>query len=159
MKSATCILVAFLLSCRWMSAQVGALTRSDSSYDSSLAKRVGADEYGMKRYVMAFLKAGTVTIRDSVQREEIQRKHLHNIKRLAAEGTLLLAGPFLDRQSLRGIFLFNVATVEEASTLAETDPAVQAGVLVFELHPPYGTAALMEIPRIHKTIERKSVAD
>ncbi len=159
MKVATFIFVTMLLSCGLASAQVGVHAKESPAYDSVLAKRLGADDYGMKRYVMALLKAGPVTVQDSGQREEIQRKHLRNIKRLAADGTLLVAGPFLDGQSLRGIFLFNVATVEEARTIAETDPAVQAGVLVFELHPWYGSAALMEIPGIHKIIAKKNIAD
>jgi uncharacterized protein YciI len=140
-------------------AQAGAPARGDSSFDSVLAKRLGADEYGMKRYVMAFLKSGPVKIQDSVERQEIQRKHLKNILRLAESGTLIVAGPFLDDQSVRGIFIFNVETIDEAETITRSDPAVEAGVLVFELHPWYGSAALQEIPRIHKTIEKRSVAD
>jgi uncharacterized protein YciI len=128
-------------------------------YDSLLAKQVGADDYGMKKYIMAFLKSGPVKIKDSVQREELQRKHLKNIMRLAADGTLIMEGPFLDDQAMRGIFIFNVETVDEARVIAETDPAVKAGTLVLELHPWYGSAALVEISRIHKTIEKKSFAD
>jgi uncharacterized protein YciI len=123
-----------------------------------LAKRLGADEYGIKMYVMAFLKAGPVKIQDSVKRMELQRRHLKNIMRLASEGSLIIAGPFLDDQPLRGIFIFNVDTVEEARALEETNPAVHAGTLIFELHPWYGSAVLMEVPGIHKTIEKESVA-
>jgi uncharacterized protein YciI len=123
-----------------------------------LAKHLGADEYGIKMYVMAFLKAGPVKIQDSVKRMELQRRHLKNIMRLASEGSLIIAGPFLDDQPLRGIFIFNVDTVEKARALAETDPAVHEGTLIFELHPWYGSAALMEVPGIHKTIEKESVA-
>jgi uncharacterized protein YciI len=124
-----------------------------------LAKQVGADDYGMKKYVMAFLKSGPVKIQDPIQRKDLQRMHLKNIMRLAAEGKLIVAGPFLDDQAMRGIFIFNVETVDEARLLAETDPAVKAGTLVLELHPWYGSAALVETSRIHKTIEKKSVAE
>jgi len=78
---------------------------------------------------------------------------------MAARGKLIVAGPFLDDQAMRGIFIFNVETVDEARLLAETDPAVKAGTLVLELHPWYGSAALVETSRIHKTIEKKSVAE
>jgi uncharacterized protein len=70
-----------------------------------------------------------------------------------------VAGPFLDNQTIRGIFIFNVESVEEARKIAETDPAVKAGTLVLELHPWYGSAALMEISKIHKTIEKNSIVD
>lgn len=139
-------------------AQAYEPSKNNLAYDSLLAKRLGADEYGMKNYVIAFLKAGPVKIQDSIKRIELQRMHLKNIMRLATEGSLIIAGPFLDDQPLRGIFIFNVESVEKAKVLAETDPAVQAGTLVLELHPWYGSAALMEVPEIHSTIEKKSVA-
>lgn len=128
-------------------------------YDSVLAKKLGADNYGMKHYVIAFLKKGYTQIKDSVQRQQLQTAHLKNIMRLADEGKLIVAGPFLDDQPLRGIFIFNVETVEEARALAATDPAIKAGTLQMELHPWYGSAALMQVPAIHQIIEKQSVAD
>jgi uncharacterized protein YciI len=79
--------------------------------------------------------------------------------KLAAEGKLVVAGPFMDDQPIRGIFIFNVESVEEAQKLTATDPAIKAGTLVMELHPWYGSAALMQVVPIHNTIEKKSVAD
>jgi len=79
--------------------------------------------------------------------------------KLASEGKLVVAGPFMDRGDVEGIFIFNVPTVDEAKTLTETDPAIKAGVLVMELRPFYCTAALVEVMNIHKKIEKKSVAD
>ena len=55
--------------------------------------------------------------------------------RLTTNGWLIIAGLFLDDQEFRGIFIFNVATIEEAKELAEVVPAVKAGTLVLELHP------------------------
>lgn len=128
-------------------------------YDSTLAQRLGGNENAMKKYVMAFLKRGPNKITDTLKRAEIQKAHLQNIMRLADEGKLIVAGPFLEDTQLRGIFIFNVETLEEAKTLTESDPAIKAGVLEMELHPWYGSAALIETPRIHKTIEKKNVAD
>ena len=128
-------------------------------FDAALAKKLGADKYGMKKYVMAFLKAGPTQIKDLVASARLQKAHLQNIMKLAAEGKLIVAGPFLDDQPIRGIFIFNVESVEEAKKLTETDPAIKAGELVMELHPWYGSAALMEVVRIHHTIEGKSVVD
>jgi uncharacterized protein YciI len=136
-----------------------AQTSSKPVYNAALAKKLGADKYGMKKYVIAFLKDGPTQIKDSVARAKLQNAHLKNIMRLAAEGKLIVAGPFLDDQPIRGIFIFNVETVEEAKILTETDPAIKAGELTMELHPWYGSAALMEVVNIHHTIESKSVAD
>lgn len=132
---------------------------SNPQYDAQLAQKLGADEYGMKTYVMAFLKSGPNRITDSVVRNKLQMAHLKNIMRLANEGKLIVAGPFLDNQPIRGIFIFNVSTVEEAKKLTETDPAIKAGSLVMELHPWYGSAALVEAFHLHKKVEKKSVAD
>jgi uncharacterized protein YciI len=128
-------------------------------YDAQLAQKLGADEYGMKTYVMAFLKAGPNRPKDSIARAELQKAHLKNIMRLAAEGKLIIAGPFMDDQPIKGIFIFNVSTIEEAKKLTETDPAIKAGSLIMELHPWYGSAALVETVAIHKKLEKKSVAD
>ena len=128
-------------------------------YDSILAKKLGADQYGMKHYVMAFLKTGPNQITDSIKRIEMQKAHLKNIIRLANEGKLIVAGPFLDDQPIEGIFIFNIESIEEAKALTNTDPAIQSGELVMELRPWYGSAALVEVAALHQKIQKKSVAD
>ena len=128
-------------------------------FDAALAKKLGADEYGMKQYVMAFLKEGQNKNLDSAESANLQIAHLKNIIRLANEGKLIVAGPFLDDQPIRGIFIFNVSSIEEAKKLTATDPAIKAGVLEMDLRPWYGSAALIEVLRLHKSIEKKSVAD
>ena len=128
-------------------------------FDSSLAKKLGADDYGMKKYVMAFLREGKNKNLDSVESANLQIAHLKNIIRLADEGKLIVAGPFLDDQPVRGIFIFNVSSIEEAKKLTGTDPAIRAGVLEMDLRPWYGSAALIEAIRLHKIIEKKSIVD
>ncbi|HRW74261.1 MAG: hypothetical protein H6568_07780 [Lewinellaceae bacterium] len=129
------------------------------AYDSTYAARLGADDYGMKPYVMAFLKAGPERSQDAETAAALQKAHLKNIMRMAEEGTLVLAGPFLDQGEVRGIYIFNVATVAEAEALTNTDPAIQAGRLVMELHPWYGSAALMEVNQLSKKVQKVSIAN
>lgn len=129
----------------------------ETGYDAELAEAVGADQYGMRQYVMAFLKAGPNRSQDSLEAAQLQRAHLDNIGRLAEEGKLSLAGPFLDGGELRGIYIFNVSTIEEARKLTETDPAIQQGRLVMELHPWYGSAALMKVNEIHKRLGKEEI--
>lgn len=123
--------------------------------DTALARQLGADEYGMKQYVMAFLKTGPNRNQPPAEAERLQKAHLENIGRMASEGKLVVAGPFMDDGEIRGIYIFNVKTVEEAKALTETDPAIQAGRLVMELHPWYGSAALMKVVEIHNSLPTK----
>lgn len=125
-------------------------------YDSLLAAELGADPYGMKSYVMAFLYRGENRSLDSLEAAELQRAHLDNIQRMAKEGQLVLAGPFMDGGDLRGIYIFDVATVEEAEALTQTDPAIQAGSLRMELKPWYGSAAVMKVNGWHARIAETS---
>ena len=124
------------------------------SYNLLLAQHLGADNYGMKQYVMAFLKAGPNRSQDEETAAKLQTAHLKNIQRLVAEGKLLLVGPFLDDGNVRGIYIFNVPTLDEAEKLTQTDPAIQAGSLVMELHPWYGSAALQQINELHHAIAK-----
>lgn len=130
-----------------------------ASYDSVFAARLGSDEYGMKQYVMAFLKRGPNRDQDSATAAALQKAHLGNILRMAEEGSLVVAGPFMDDWEVRGIYVFNVKTVEEARALTETDPAIKAGRLTMDLHPWYGPAALSLMAPLSKRAEKKSVAD
>ena len=127
------------------------------AYDSTLAAKLGADEYGMRQYVMAFLKEGPNQSLDSAAAAQLQRAHLDNIFRMADEGKLAVAGPFLDGGELKGVYIFNVTTVEEAKALTESDPAVKAGRFVMELHPWYGSAAMMMVNDWHKKIQKTQI--
>jgi uncharacterized protein YciI len=101
------------------------------------------DEYQMKQYFMVFLTKGINRTQDSVTVAKIQEGHLDNITRLFNEKKIVLAGPFLDNGTYRGIFIFDVATEEEVKQLLQTDPAIKAGRLGYEIHPWYGPGSIM----------------
>ena len=134
-----------------------ATSEESTGFDDALAQEVGADDYGMKQYVMAFLKAGPNRGQDSLEAARLQRAHLDNITRMAEEGSLVLAGPFMDNGTVRGIYIFDVKTIEEAEKLTATDPAIQAGRLEIELRPWYGSAALMKVNELHSRVARKGI--
>ncbi|MCJ8271034.1 MAG: YciI family protein [Psychrosphaera sp.] len=62
---------------------------------------------------------------------------------LAKAGKLLVSGPFFEGKPMRGLLIFNVATLEEAQALIKTDPTVEAGIFVYEMTKLYGPAGLM----------------
>lgn len=100
-----------------------------------LAQDKEKPKYEMKTYQMVFLYKGPNRNQDSVEAMRIQEEHLKNIQRLADEGKLIVAGPFLDNQDLRGIFIFDVESEAEVRELVETDLAIQTGRLRYEIHP------------------------
>jgi uncharacterized protein len=148
------IWIVLLATC--LAAGLARASEPSPQFDAALAAELGADDYGMRRYVMAFLKAGPNRDHDPEAAAALQRGHMEHIRRMAADGKLVMAGPFLDGGELRGVFVFAVETLEEAEALTLADPAVQAGRLALELHPWYGSAALMKVGEIHSVISRQN---
>ncbi|WP_298528665.1 YciI family protein [uncultured Christiangramia sp.] len=95
----------------------------------------GDTTYLMQQYYMVFLKSGPTRGQDSTEAAELQKKHMAHLERLATEGYTSLTGPMGDDGDLRGIVVFNTATLAEADSLANLDPMVKAGRLKVEIHP------------------------
>lgn len=127
-------------------------------FDAKLAKKLGADERGMKMYVMCILKTGQKDAEiKGKERDDIFAGHFANISNLADQGKLAVAGPFeKNDRTYRGLYIFNVATIADAEKLVVLDPAVKAGVFVPELTLWYASAALMTIPETHKKLQKPS---
>ncbi|MDD3559857.1 YciI family protein [Petrimonas mucosa] len=118
-------------------------TTVNPAYDAALAKKLGADDYGMKSFVLVILKTGPNTTADAALVSECFRGHMENINRLVKEGKLVVAGPLAkNEQHYRGIFILSVDTTEEAEKLLESDPAVREKLLAADLYQWYGSAAL-----------------
>ncbi|KIO53332.1 YciI family protein [Flavobacterium hibernum] len=146
-------ILAFLLI-----TSIGFSQETDTKYDESLAKSLKADEYGMKKYVFCLLKSGTNTTASKEETKKLFEGHMANIGKLAKEGKLVVAGPFMKNdRNYRGIYIFNVETIEEAQALVTTDPAINAKLLEAELTPWYATAALQETLKIHEKIAKKKI--
>ena len=126
-------------------------------YNKKLAKKLGADDYGMRQYVFVVLKTGKAKITDEKKRQELFAGHFANMGRLAKKGILVLAGPFMEGGEKRGLFIFNVKTIEEAKELVKTDPAIAAGIFEVDITKWYGSAALMKINEIHSKIQKKKI--
>ena len=89
----------------------------------------------MTAYLAFLVRGDKWTPEKTPQTEAIQKAHMDNINRLADMKKLVVAGPFGDNGTLRGIFVFRVNSLEEARELAATDPAVKAGRLALQIHP------------------------
>jgi uncharacterized protein YciI len=127
----------------------------DSKFDAALAAKVGADERGMRNYILVVLKTGPNKVPAGKERDEMFKGHFANMGRLAAEGKLALAGPFDGVDGWRGLFILSVSDLEEAKKLVATDPVVISGEMVPEFHKYYGSAALMLVNEAHEKVQKK----
>jgi len=125
-------------------------------YDAALAKSVGADERGMRKYVLVVLKSGPTKVPAGEKRTEMFKGHMANIKRLASEGLLVLAGPLDGVDGWRGLFVFATPDIATAKTHVETDPVIVSGEMVAEYHEFYGSAALMMVNELQRKLSKGS---
>ncbi len=113
---------------------------------------VGPGGFEMTTYYVGFLYRGAKwTPEETAETRRLQEEHMTNIQKMAAAGRLVIAGPFVDNGDLRGLYIFRVSSAEEAKALVESDPAVKAGRLRFELHPWYAARNITVTPRKAET--------
>lgn len=102
----------------------------------------------MRSYWMGLIKQGPNYFAEVSEddRNALQRAHLDRIGEIAAEGRMILAGPFGPQDGaddpLIGLFLYTVESREEAEALAASDPAVAAGRLRVEIVEWYGVSGI-----------------
>jgi uncharacterized protein YciI len=145
---------ATLLSVAMLSAPA-AVRAAEPTYDAELARLAGADEHGMKSYVLVVLKTGPTRVPAGAERDEMFKGHFANIERLASEGKLVLAGPFDGVDAWRGLFVLAVSDIDEAKRHVATDPVIVKGEMVAEYHKYYGSAALTLLNDLHKRLVPK----
>lgn len=113
------------------------------------------------QYVFAYLKTGPNSSGHSPeQKKEIFAGHMANMKRLAEERKLIIAGPFSKPvdSTWRGLFILDTPSVEEARSLVATDPGVIAGEFITECIPLRATSRLREFADIYKVEDAKRSA-
>lgn len=116
----------------------------------------------VRDYAMVFIKTGPLRSPTREQSTEAMRGHMANMRRLAEEGSLLIAGPLAEPKSdpdHRGIFVFDADTMEKGAALAATDPAAEMGVFVMEPYLLTTDAPLDELPRLEREYEERRLSD
>lgn len=100
----------------------------------------GQDKSNIKQFWMVILKTGPKDkeITDSTERSKIFAGHFSNMGRLQSEGFLKAAGPFgINDFTWRGLFILDCSSKEDAEAHVKTDPAVAAGVFIYDIVPWY----------------------
>ena len=89
-------------------------------------------------YVYLLKKGPTWSPDSTPEIDALQEAHLSNLQRLREEGKLVLSGPLLDSFQLSGeirsMGVLKAKSLAEAQEWISTDPMVQVGRLVVELH-------------------------
>jgi uncharacterized protein YciI len=107
------------------------------NYDEALAKKNGAEENGMKMYVLVILKTGTNTTATKKETDSLFKGHMENIGRLVKLNKLVVAGPLGKNDK-------TTKSLDEAKELLATDPAFKSKLLDADIMNWYGSAALAE---------------
>jgi uncharacterized protein YciI len=71
---------------------------------------------------------------DRADLKKLLWEHARRNFSLRADGLLPIVGPITAETGLSGIGIFN-ANAEETKNIMDGDPAVQAGIFVYEIHP------------------------
>lgn len=123
--------------------------------DAELAKSLGANENGMRAYILVLLKTGPKKVAAGPERTRMFEGHFANITRLAGEGKLAVAGPLDGVDGLRGLFVLATDDIDVAKSYVAADPVIINGEMVAEYHKFYSSAALMAVNEIHNKISKK----
>jgi uncharacterized protein YciI len=105
------------------------------------------EEFDLYELVVLRWPKGRAEIDDETA-ERLQGQHLGHLAEMTEAGYLKVAGP-LDEQpdeSLRGICIYKVGSVQEARRLAELDPAVRAGRLAIDVMSWYTEKGALLFP-------------
>jgi uncharacterized protein YciI len=88
-----------------------------------------------KHYVVLLKRAPNAPKLDEPALEALQKKHLGHLRAMFEAGKMVIAGPFDEQQdqTIRGMCIYRVGTIDEARKLAEQDPMVLAGRLRVEV--------------------------
>ena len=104
----------------------------------------------MEAYQLVLLRRGPRwTPLQTPEIERLQEQHLGHLTKMGESGKMVIAGPFSDQadQTLRGMCLYRVGSLEEARKLAEADPMVQAGRLRVEVLSWWVEKGYMTFPK------------
>lgn len=113
-------------------------------------------------YVFVFITSGPAQGLTPEQTKAAFEGHFANMSRMADEGTLLIAGPFMDPKTdpgHRGLWVFEAPDVATALAHGATDPAVKAGIFVISGHILTTDAPLRALPALEKADEQRRESD
>jgi len=113
---------------------IAGLLAAQAPADNPLAPYIPKN---MKPYYLdiLMLKDKPDTALPEGERAQWMQKHLAYIRSQVEAGNFVLVGPVTEENRIRGIAVIKANSPEEAQRIASSDPLVQSGHLVVEVHP------------------------
>lgn len=123
-------------------------------YDSSLAQKLGANKYGLKKYTLCFLSKGKSKVLNAEDYRAIEEAHIDYIQALVAQKEIIMAGYFDGKDELLGFVVFNSLDTNYVRSLLAKDPKVAKELIFPVLKKWTSSAAIQELNQIHQRIEK-----
>ena len=109
----------------------------------------------MRSYVFVLLKSGpNKDARQRPERDDMFKGHFANVKRPAAEGKLVMAGPFDGVDGWRGLFIFATPDIVRRKKLVATDPVI-IRVMLAEITVIFGSTRADAGEWMHDKLAKK----
>lgn len=126
-------------------------------FDSTLAKKLGGDASGLKKYTFCFLDKGITKVLSLEEHERLEVGHVEYIEELIENKEIVLAGYFNETKIHLGLLVFASNDPSYVNELLSKDPKVKEGLLVPVLQSWTSSAAIHELYDIHQKIDRKAL--
>ncbi len=114
-------------------------------------------------FTLVFLRAGIDSaVLSDAEATSALNGHYDFMGRLAAQGTMLLAGQFGNNKAtndLRGLFVLDAASVDSAMAVAAQDPAAKLGIFRQEAFPLMAPGTLRDLPKMEVAFDAAREAE
>ena len=98
-------------------------------------------------YICLLVKGPNFKDNDATANRELLQAHLKHVQGLIATGKVFAMGPFLDKNPIVGIGVFNASSAEEARSIEEEDPFVKSGMFSVEVLKWWAAKGIMKPPQ------------
>ena len=96
--------------------------------------KVEAEMASPTTYVVGIVTRGENWEQDSLKALELQESHVKFLEFLRKQEKLIASGPLTTNMDARGLYIFNVSTIEEATAIMSRDKAIEEGWIRMDFH-------------------------